>query len=185
MEDPPETVYGRVRTPQRFAPLIPAADTLVADLAERFEVMVTRGRATARPVSKVQPIETIWVTPPHADQASLTITITSFPGLYLDVGAWQHLALPACGCDVCDEQVHDVVEDLVKYCTAVAEGRFSERIDVLRRVLEHAWDGDGWSSRGTRTLSERRMSTLRAGAVQPPPDGHWRPWPLKGSTDDR
>jgi hypothetical protein len=165
--------------------LIPAADTLVADLAERFEVTVTRAPAAPRRISKVQPIETIQLSPPHTDQAPLTITTTSFPGPSLDVGAGQHLALPACGCDACDEQVQNLVEDLVKYCKAVAEGRLSERIDVLRGVLEHAWDGDDWSSCGTRTLTKRRVSELRAGAVQPPPDGHWRPWPRRGSTGDR
>lgn len=185
MEDPPEEAYGRVSNPQRFAPLLPAADTLVADLVERFEVTVTRGPATPRPASAIQPIDSIRITPPYPDQAPLTITTTSFPGLYLEVGAWQHIALPACGCDACDEQVDDAVEDLIKYCTAAAEGRLYEHVDGLRGVLEHAWDGDGWSSRGTRTLSPHHVSELRAGAVQPPADGHWRPWPRKGSAGDR
>ncbi|AOD24694.1 hypothetical protein IM25_23805 (plasmid) [Rhodococcus sp. p52] len=180
MEDPPDQAYGRMSNPQRFAPLLLAADTLVADLAERFEVTATRGPATLRPASAIQPIESIRITAPHPDQAPLTITTTSFPGLYLDIGAWQHIALPACGCDACDEQVDDAVEDLIKYCTAAAEGRLSEHLDDVHGVLEHAWDGDGWSSRGTRTLSFHRMSELRAGTVQPPPDGHWRPWATQG-----
>ncbi len=181
MKDPPEEAYGRVTNPQRFAPLIPAADKLVADLVRRFDVTVTRGPAVPWPASGVQPIESIRIAPPDSDQAPLTITTTSFPGLYLNVGAWQHIALPACGCDACDEQIDSAVDDLVKYCTALAEGKLTERINIFRRVLEHSWDGDCWSRSGTLALSPKRASELRASPVQPPKDGHWRPWPMKGS----
>ena len=169
-----------VSNPQRFAPLTLAADALVANLAERFEVTVTRAPATPRPVSKVQPIETIRITPLQADQAPLTITTTSFPGLYLDVGAWQHLALPGCGRE---EQVHDRGSGQLLH--GGGRGPAFRTYRCSPWSAEHTWDGDGWSSRGTRTLARRRVSTLRAGAVQPPPDGHWRPWPLRGQADDR
>lgn len=139
-----------------------AADKLVADLVRRFDVTVTRGPAVPWPASGVQPIESIRIAPPDSDQAPLTITTTSFPGLYLNVGAWQHIALPACGCDACDEQIDSAVDDLVKYCTALAEGKLTERINIFRRVLEHSWDGDCWSRSGTLALSPKRASELRA-----------------------
>ncbi|CRK51949.1 conserved hypothetical protein [Rhodococcus sp. RD6.2] len=186
MEGPPQEAYGRVTNPQRFAPLIPAAEELVADLELRFEVTVTREPAVPRRASStVRTIESIRLIPPDPDQAPLTITTTSFPGLYLDVGAWQHIALPACGCDTCDEQVEDAVEDLVKYCTALAGGKLSERINVAQRTLEHTWDGDDWGRSGSQSLSPQREAELRARPVIPPQSGHWRPWLIKKSGDHR
>lgn len=186
VENPPQEAYGRVTNPQRFAPLIPVAEELISDLERRFEVTVTREQAAPRRASSnVRTIESIRLTPPDPDQAPLTITTTSFPGLYLDVGAWQHIALPACGCDACDEQVDDAVEDLVNYCTALAEGKLFERINVARQALEHTWDGDDWSRSGTLPLTPQREAELRASPVTPPQSGQWRPWPIKQSAGDR
>lgn len=99
MEDPPDEAYERVTNPERFAPLLPAAESLVADLGRRFEVTVARGSAVAWLSLDVQPVESIWITPLVADQAPLTITATSLPGLYLDLGAFQHIAFPGCACE--------------------------------------------------------------------------------------
>ena len=177
MEDPPDEAYERVTNPERFAPLVPAAENLVADLERRFEVIVTRGSAVGWLSSDVQPVESIWITPRLADQAPLTITTTSLPGLYLDVGAWQHIAFPGCACDACDEHVEDAVRELEMYCTALAEGRLSERVvGGLRPRLEHVWGGENWSSSGKLFVSRRRAAELRGTDVQPPEDGHWRSW---------
>ena len=80
------------------------------------------------------------------------------PGLYLRAGAWQDFALPACGCDACEEDAEYVLRELAEYAEALTAG------------------GDGWSRHGTTTLSVADVTELRARPVQPPADGHWRRW---------
>lgn len=177
MDDPPEEAYGRVTNPERFAPLIPAAEELISDLARRFDVTIARDPAAPSKSKTIATLESVRITPIHPDQAPLTITFTSFPGLYLDVGAWQHIALPACGCDACDEDAEDVVRELAEYSEALTAGQLSERITGnLRPLLEHSWDGHGWGRSGKTPLSGERAAELRAAPVQPPQDGHWKPW---------
>ncbi|WP_052059917.1 DUF6226 family protein [Rhodococcoides fascians] len=177
MEDPQAEAYGRVTNPERFAPVIEAAESVVADLNCRFDVIVTRGPA---PSAKPAIVDLVQITPVRVDQAPLAITFTSFPGLYLDVGAWTHIALPACGCDACEESAEDVLQDLSEYCEALTGGRLSERIvGKFRPTLQHSWNGDGWGRSGRLTLTATRAAELRAGPVQPPTDGSWRPWSLR------
>lgn len=177
LEDPPEEAYGRVTNPERFAPLIPAAEDLVADLEHRFDVIVTRSAAPPSKSRTVEMMELVRITPVSAAQAPLTITFTSFPGLYLDAGAWVHIALPACGCDACDEDAENGVRALAEYSEALIAGKLSERITGrFRPILEHAWEGDSWSRSCRATLPASRAAELRAKPVQPPPDGRWRPW---------
>ncbi|MBJ8342516.1 hypothetical protein JGU71_26860 [Antrihabitans sp. YC3-6] len=175
--DPPEEAYGRVTNPQRFAPLVPAATTLAADLERRYDVTVSRGPAKQWSSSTVIPLETIRIRPVRPDQAPLTITVTSFPGLYLTVGAWQHIALPSCGCDACDEDADDGLRELERYVEALTSGQLSERITgTVQLRLEHSWKAEAWSRSGRGVLSRSRAMELRAKPVQPPPDGQWRPW---------
>lgn len=177
MEDPPDDAYGRVTNPQRFAPLIPATNQLISDLERQFEVTVTRGPAAPWKSSTVQVIETVQITPVRPDQAPLAITFTSFPGLSLHAGAWKDIALPACGCDACDEDAEGELRDLAKYSEALTSGEFCERITGrIQPVLTHSWKGKAWSSSGTVTLSRSRAAKLRAQTVQPPDSGQWRPW---------
>ncbi|NMN97170.1 DUF6226 family protein [Antrihabitans stalactiti] len=159
MEDPPDEAYERVTNPERFAPLLPAAENLVADLERRFEVIVTRGSAVGWLSSDVQPVESIWITPRLADQAPLTITTTSLPGLYLDVGAWQHIAFPGCACDACDEHVEDAVRELEMYCTALAEGRLSNAL------LGDC--GPDWNTSGEARIGAAAASCSCLGDAQP------------------
>ncbi|MDP8017633.1 DUF6226 family protein [Prescottella equi] len=180
MNEPPPEAYGRVTNPERFAPLIPAAEALIADLKHRFEVTVTRGPATRGRSSKVVPVESVRITPAHSDQAPLTITFTSFPGLYLEAGAWQHISLPSCGCDACDEKVEDVLRELAEYSEALTAGQLSERITGrIRPMLEHSWQGEGWGQSGKTSLHASRAAELRNAELQPPADGRWRPWTPK------
>ncbi|EID77478.1 DUF6226 family protein [Rhodococcus opacus] len=151
VEDPPAEAYGRVTNPERFAPLLPAAEDLIADLERRFDVSVARGPAPPSESATVELVELVEITPIRVDQAPLAITFTSFPGLYLDAGAWAHIALPACGCDACDESAEDVLRELAEYSEALTAGQLSERITGrFRPILEHSWDGEGWVRSGTR-----------------------------------
>ncbi|WP_373560126.1 DUF6226 family protein [Rhodococcus sp. ACS1] len=116
------------------------------------------------------------ITPAQRDQAPLAITFTLFPGLYLRAGAWHDFALPACGCDACDEDAEYVLRELAENTEALTAGRLSERITGRpRAVLEFSWEGDDWSRRGMRRLSVADVNQLRARPVQPPADGNWRP----------
>ncbi|MGG7100718.1 DUF6226 family protein [Rhodococcus sp. 24CO] len=177
MDDPPEEAYGRVTNPERFTPLIPAAEELISDLARRFDVTIARDPASPSKSKTIATLESVRITPVHPDQAPLTITFTSFPGLYLDVGAWQHIALPSCGCDACGEDAEDAIRELAEYKEALTAGQLSERITGnLRPMLEHSWKGNGWGRSGNTPLSKERAAELRAGPVQPPADGRWKPW---------
>ncbi|WP_185993096.1 DUF6226 family protein [Rhodococcus sp. KBS0724] len=177
MDDPPEEAYGRVTNPERFAPLMPAAEELIRDLASRFDVTISRGPAAPSKSKTVAILETVRITPARTDQAPLTITFTSFPGLYLDAGAWQHIALPSCGCDACSEDAESTLRELAEYSEALTAGQLSERITGnLRPVLEHSWEGNGWGRSGESSLSREKAANLRAGPVQPPADGRWMTW---------
>ncbi len=180
LEDPQEEAYGRVTNPERFAPLIPAAENLVIDLERRFDVIVTRDTAPASKSGTIAMLELVRITPVSRDQAPLAITFTSFPGLHLDAGAWIHIALPACGCDACDDDAEQGVRELAEYSAALIAGKLSERITGrFRPVLEHTWEGGDWKRSGRMPLATSRAAKLRARPVQPPPDGHWRPWSLR------
>lgn len=182
VEEPPEEAYERVTNPERFAPLIPAAEKLIADLERRFDVTVTRAPAAPWESSTVVPGESVRIVPTRADQAPLTITFTSLPGLYLEAGAWQRISLPACACDGCAEKVADVLRELAEYTDALTAGRLSERITgTVRPVLEHSWEGDGWGRSGKTPVRRSRAAELRAEALQPPADGRWRRWSAKPS----
>lgn len=72
------------------------------------------------------------------------------------------------------------MRELAEYSEALTAGQLSERITGrFRPILEHSWDGDGWRRSGKTSLSASRASELRATPVQPPTDGHWRPWSLR------
>ncbi len=119
-----DSAYGRVTNPERFAALHQATDELVADLRQRFDVLVepvapegdnvTGGFMSAVRVS------------PSNEGAAVTITLTGFPGLYVRFGAKHTEAFPQCGCDACDEQPDQLEDDLRRKVQCVAQGRFSE-----------------------------------------------------------
>jgi hypothetical protein len=119
-----DSPYERVSNPERFAGLYAFADDLVAEFAERFVVAVetvapecddlTGGVLTAVRLA------------PGNGGAAVTITKTGFPGLFVRFGVDHTEAFPQCGCDACDEQLHQVGDELRKRLEAVAAGRFSE-----------------------------------------------------------
>ena len=180
MDDPPAEAYGRVTNPERFAALIPAAQKLITDLGRRFDVTVTRVPVPASTSRTVELVTSTRITPVRADQAPLTITVTTFPGLYLDAGAGQHIALPNCGCDACGEDAENALRELAEYADALTAGGLCERITSGRRpVLEGSWKGDGWGRSGRSALSTSQAADLRRMTVAPPPSGQWQPWSVR------
>ena len=155
-----DSPYGRVTDPERYAVLHDAARSLIDDLAERFDVAVTELEPEAGHVPRPA-LSTTRVTPAGAG-APVVITLTGFPGLWVTFGARHEEGFPHCGCDACDEDPQDVLEDLLLKVGAVTLGGFQE----TRRgyAFTHA---DGSSSSGDDPGRAPRDPTSYA------------PWPVR------
>nr|WP_281282350.1 DUF6226 family protein [Rhodococcus oryzae] len=181
MDSPPPDAYDRVTNPERFAVLHPAARAMVEDLERRFDVQVERGEGGGGYIKTGATLtEYIRLVPTDPAAAPLVIGFTNFPGIFLRVGAWAEMALPACGCDACNDDPADLLEKLDEYVAATAAGALTERITVAPDPwLETQWEGDGWSSGNRGSLSHDALRELRDHPIQPPPGGRWNPWPLR------
>ncbi|MET0199122.1 hypothetical protein CH289_05990 [Rhodococcus sp. RS1C4] len=160
-----DEAYGRVTNPERFAPLVTAAKEFADDVATRFDVDVTRVAGDAGS----QVVEAVHFVPAQDDQAPLIVSFTSFPGVLLDVGASQRIALPACGCDACEEDVENLIGHLNRYLSALVSGQFYERI--VDSMVEHVWEGGNWRNSGRGPIPELRVAM--------PEDGRWKRWSPK------
>jgi hypothetical protein len=150
-----DSAYERVTNPQRFATLHQATDELVADLRQRFDVLVepvapegdnvTGGLMSAVRVS------------PSNEGATVTITLTGFPGLYVRFGAKHTEAFPQCGCDACDEQPDQLEDDLRRKVQCVAQGRLSEPTGGYEFSFDDGGQSGGQAVRefGRRTPTRR------------------------------
>ena len=177
---PPEEAYSRVTNPERFVRLHDIASDVAEDLRARFAVELASGygvdddlvsgplqvRLTlARP--------TLRLTPRDADQASIVIAFTAFPGLRVRFGSWYKCSFPDCGCDACDETLEDQSERLRALVADVVEGRFRESIRLWadgNAWLEwEFWKVGGWSlsreavdlDRAQQLLAQRGTDTVR------------------------
>ena len=163
-EGPPQEAYSRVTNPERFAPLVHAADALVAELVGRYDVR-------AEPVDVEDTLRTVRLTP--ASGAQLVIAVTAFPGVRLYFGHWCRTAAPVCGCDACDEDADDAIATLREVVANVVAGRFSERLTRHpRRLWTARGHGSGWTA-----LDEETFERLAAAA--PPGEHEWPPWPTR------
>ena len=159
-----DRAYGRVTNPERFATLHDAVHELVASLRQRFDVLVVPMEPEGDdPCPKV--LSTVRVSPRN-DGASVTISLTSFPGLYVRFGAKHTERFPDCGCDACNEQIEELAENLREKVLAVAAGRFSETDGGYAFVFEHGEQ----SGRQPRRRFRRESPTR-----------HYEPWPLLGA----
>ena len=122
-EGPPDEAYSRVTDAQRFAPLLAVADELVADLRSRYDVVVNEEPGGERGV-----LSALRLHPVTGQGADLVVVRTDFPGVHLRAGRWTQEAFPHCGCDACDEQVEDLVEELGDVVADVVAGRFGEEL---------------------------------------------------------
>lgn len=107
--------------------------------------------------------------------APLTIRWTNFPGVNVTYGRWHEEGYPQCGCDACDENPDDLIEDLEARIEAAVSGRFSESV---------SFGADGWWLGFSFEFEDGRMSgrTLL-------PNGHpatldsgdlaWPAWPCR------
>jgi len=158
-----DSAYGRVTHPERFATLHDAVHELVADLRQRFDVLVEPvAPAGDDPRRKV--LSAVRVSPSN-EGASVTFSLTDFPGLHVRFGAKHTETFPQCGCDACDEQPGELADNLREKVLALAAGRFSEPDGGYAFVFEH-----GGQSGQQAVRHFKRKSPTR----------HYQPWPLPG-----
>ena len=180
-DGPPPEAYSRVGDPERFRPLHAAALRLLEQLEAAFNVARFEGYdldselkagGFARPIVRLVPRD--------PKGAPLTVAFTTFPGLNLRIGRWTLIALPACGCDACDETPDSEATRLTELVDDVTSGRFQEKILLPP-------DEDGWVESEFWSWHQRHStrSQIDSAGVRERPAGsepsviEWGPWPRR------
>ena len=128
------SAYPHTSDTARFAVLHEAAETLLDQLTERYQV---RRRETKESVGPEQAlVRTVRLIPRTPAAGPLAIAFTDFPGLMIRLGRWWAEELPACGCDTCAEAPAELVEVLRTQTNALVEGGLWERV---RRGVGGSW----------------------------------------------
>lgn len=160
----------------RFAVLHDAAESLLDELTGRY--MVERRETKEPHGSDEAPVRTVRLMPRTPAAGPLAVAFTDVPGLSLRLGRWWAEVLPTCGCDQCQEDPADLVEQLRMQAAALIEGGLWERV---RRGVGGSWYetrliGVGISARREGPLTPQDAREARrsgfAAAVQ------WAPWPV-------
>lgn len=179
---PPSDSYSLTSHVQRFAPVPQVAQALLDWLREQFEVRCFEDPGLARQM-RIQPgdvVRSVRIFPADSRCAPLGMVFTAFPGVHLELGALYHAVFPPCGCDGCDEDVPEILEELEIQVGAAVSGGFGEFLDggIGRLVHRFDVDGTGFSeqSRSLEDISPARLA--RAGAILPR-RGLWASWPLR------
>jgi len=161
-----------VTDPERFAVLHEWAADLLDRLVEDYDVVRTDDVGVD---ADGEPKSTVTLTPSRPDAAALRVTFTGFPAVLLKCGRWSEESYPHCGCDACDEQPDDLLDELITKIEAVVMGGFSEELTSGE---------ERWLRTSIRTLRERGTS---AEQIEPPqyelygaPRRYdWQPWPRR------
>ncbi|MBB2944952.1 hypothetical protein FB565_004685 [Actinoplanes lutulentus] len=125
-DDPPEEAYGRVTNPERFRVLHDTAHRFLDELAGQYEVTEIRGMTSDPSGSRDQaPFREL--DPARPGVGRLRITFTAFPGLMVKLGQEQETALPACGCDACNDDPADLIEELHDQIDQLTDARAQKR----------------------------------------------------------
>jgi hypothetical protein len=126
-----EDAYGRVTNPERYRLLHEAARDLLARLEGEYDVERSEGLDVDPGLAAMGPVDSVVrLSPRGGEGAPVTLAFTGFPGIYTRSGETTTDAFPRCGCDACDEDPHNLVEDLTGDVLAVTEGRFGEDTTV-------------------------------------------------------
>ena len=176
-QEPPPEAYGRVTNPERFRVLHSAAERLVDDFAERYDIHVGAGLVSDDPLFDSGLVErVIDLNPSRPDAAPVTVVFTSYPGLIVRFGRWHVEGFPRCGCDACDEDPDWLLEELRKRLQATADGGFSEEVTSwLRPGRSATFEGERWSSSGW--VRQRRSEIGRPERID------WAPWAARQAVD--
>jgi hypothetical protein len=114
---PVDDPHRPVTNPERFQMLHDGAHRLLDELERGY--VVTRGAPDSgdpRGGYTGGVLEVVKLTPERPDQGALTVTFTGFPGLDVHFGWWHHELYPRCGCDVCDDDPSQLLEELNRGC---------------------------------------------------------------------
>lgn len=151
----PLEAYGTVTNPERFLAVQAAARDLVDRLADRFVVRVEPGSAADDfPRDRVSGV-VLRVTPEDGEAGSLAVLFTDHPGVFVRTGRWSVEAFPHCGCDACDEQPDDLIQDMERFVEGYVTGGQVETLTRRALRLEQpdgsstlTLRGDDWKSYG-------------------------------------
>ncbi|MDN4616067.1 DUF6226 family protein [Leifsonia sp. F6_8S_P_1B] len=171
----PEDAYSRTSHLERFQPLHPTADALISWLLERYDA------SSFEYPSSAQDDRTVRITPADPSAAPLTFVFTDFPGVIIQAGTLFEAIFPRCGCDACDEDIDEVVDDLEWTVRALVGGSFSEQVDAPSPQwvsTSLAWDDRSMSGGTIRDdLTDEALAAARRRL--PSPSGVWSAWPLR------
>jgi Family of unknown function (DUF6226) len=176
-EGPPKEAYGRVTNPERFRPLHAFADRLLERLEAQYDADREEGYGLDDELERNPTRPTVRLTPRSTDAAPLTVTFTTFPGLFVRLGHWVFEPLPACGCDACDESLDEEQRRLESMVDELTSGRLTESIKL------GLW-GDAWLARGApETYEVSRVGRAKARALIVRRGGRrhfdYEPWPQR------
>lgn len=171
-----DDAYGRVTNPGRYRLLHDAAEAVLADLENNYQVTRTDVRADAeltrnRPASRVERL-----TPVNPGGAPATVAFTDFPGLMIRLGRWRVDAFPHCGCDACDEDPQDLAETMSNMLRALALGNFSESVTPgTPPTVSYKFIPPNGHRSGSSTDFQDSRIEVNPGVPEPPAAG-WQPW---------
>ena len=165
-EAPPDAAYGRVTNPGRYEVLHAVARDLVGWLERTYEVQVREDTDTRELLGITAPVR-IWnLEPSAADAAGLTIVLSDFPGVVVRIGRGHVEAFPSCGCDACDENPAELVDELRQLVEWLVDGQ-------IREYLDKSWLGfEAGPSRSRR----QRLSRQERERYGRDFDQQWQPW---------
>ncbi|MFB9641172.1 DUF6226 family protein [Agromyces lapidis] len=159
---PPTEAYSRVGDTERYRPLHAFGLALADDLEAEFDVERDDEPSLDSWLTEgVEVMRAVQLRPRRDGAATITIGLTSFPGLVVGCGGFTRLLSPFCGCDACDEHLADVVESLREHVDAVVTGGFAEA-------------SGGWASFRTA-----RASSEGGGSGSHGPRQEWAAWPRR------
>lgn len=119
-DEPPDEAYSACAHPERFEPVSVVGHALVDYLAAAYEVdradAVIDGHAQTR------------LTPKLGGGTTLTFIFGSedLPGVTVQAGWRFDGRWPDCGCDACDDDVKDLIDELESTVLTIVEGGMSE-----------------------------------------------------------
>lgn len=176
MREPPHPdAYGRVTNPERFIVVVEATEKLIDRLVETFEVERRVGVASVDfPDWSHGEGRTVRLVPSAG--VALAFLFTDFPGVLVRFGAWGEATFPACGCDACGDQPHDVARRLTEMVETAVAGDYRESLSRTKLRYSFAREGSHMSS---TTRLPRRSGKQRGER------GHhqWPPWPRRQPSD--
>lgn len=152
-EEPPPEAYERVTNPERFAAVVEAA----RDLVDRLEATYDVRREVGSPDEdfprhwRIDGVEVVRLVSVREGAGSLALGYTDFPGVLVRMGRAHIEAYPSCGCDACNEDPADLIEQLTGTVDAYVGGGLTET--VSRRAYEYdLGHATGWTrlERGER-----------------------------------